>query len=341
MSAFNVHKKTKEHWFSPSFYSHREGYKMCLKLRPSGQEEGEGTHLSAYIHIMSGIYDHRLSWPFNGVIKLQLLNQRADSNHIDTSIVIDESSNILARRRVSGGIITESGMAASSGKGIPKLISHDNLGYNPTTETEYLKDGAVFIRIKEVVINAERISPTSFSSAASLKESWIAECRLLNYSKLRKKNEKWKSDPFYTIPPNKGYKFLLAVHTNGKDAFVNESISVYTHLLKGENDDNLSFPFSDAIKVQLVNRIEDKKHIETRIDYSDPKGISYGNRVKTLSIGSRFFDYNGWGYADFAKQKDLEFNKGSNKKYLNDDELLFRIFIDNTKSSALTQLQTQ
>ncbi len=193
----------------------------------------------------------------------------------------------------------------------------------------------MFIRIKEVVINAERISPTSFSSADS---SWIAECRLPNYSKLRKKNEKWKSEPFYTIPPNKGYKFLLAVHTNGKDPFVNESISVYTHLLKGENDDNLSFPFRNVITVQLVNRIEDKQHIEASIDYSDPKGISYGDRVTTFSIGSRFFDYNGWGYADFAKQKYLEFNKHSNTKYLNDDELLFRIFIASQVTESSMQL---
>ncbi len=330
MSAFSLHKKIKEHWFSPSFYSHAEGYNMCLKLRPSGQEEGEGTHLSAYIHIMSGDYDHRLSWPFNGIIKLQLLNQRADSYHIDTSIVIDESSDILACGRVMGGLKTESGIAASSGEGIAKLISHDSLGYNPTTETEYLKDDAVFIRIKEVVIN-ERMSPTSFTSTASSKNSRIpiAEFKLPNYSKLRKKNEKWKSEPFYTIPPNEGYKFLMAVHTNGKDKFVDKSISIYTHLLKGENDDKLSFPFRDVITVQLVNQLEDKRHIEADMVYSDTKS-SLGARVTTLSIGPRFF--NGWGYADFAEQRHLGINKQSNTEYLNkDDELLFRIFIGKKK----------
>ena len=332
MNSFSVRKKQKEHWYSPSFYSHPGGYKMCLKLRADGQNEGKDTHLSAFLHIMSGDYDHRLSWPFKGEIKLQLLNQRADDNHIKTSIVIDESSDVQASGRVMGGVVTDSGIAAQSGEGIAKLIEHNNLGHNPATGTEYLQGDTVFIRINEVVIKETALA-ASISPSPTSREPWIAELRLENYSKLRRKSEKWKSDPFYTSPPSNGYSFLLAVHANGKRVFSGKCISVYTHLLKGDNDGSLSFPFRGIITIQLVNQREDKNHVEASIRYTkafDPKG-RHGNRVTGFSPLSFAGLYeNGAGFDDFVEQKDLELNKSSNIQFLTDnDELVFRIFFSN------------
>ena len=47
---FKNHKKERDVWFSPPFYSHLQirGYKMCLKVVANGEASGEGTHVSVY-----------------------------------------------------------------------------------------------------------------------------------------------------------------------------------------------------------------------------------------------------------------------------------------------------
>ena len=44
-------------WWSPPFYTHPQGYKMCLKVFPNGNRYGENTHMSVYINILKGEFD--------------------------------------------------------------------------------------------------------------------------------------------------------------------------------------------------------------------------------------------------------------------------------------------
>ena len=44
-------------------------------------DTGSGTHLSVYAQLMRGEYDNELEWPFEGDIRVELLNWRADKNH--------------------------------------------------------------------------------------------------------------------------------------------------------------------------------------------------------------------------------------------------------------------
>ena len=48
--------------------------------------EGSGTHLSVYAQLMRGEYDNELEWPFEGDIRVELLNWRADKNHHSDTI---------------------------------------------------------------------------------------------------------------------------------------------------------------------------------------------------------------------------------------------------------------
>ena len=41
-------------WWSPPFYTHHGGYKMCLRVFPNGNRSGENTHISVYINILKG-----------------------------------------------------------------------------------------------------------------------------------------------------------------------------------------------------------------------------------------------------------------------------------------------
>ena len=75
---FEHYRAEKLHWFSTPFYSHRPdgGYKMCIRVNPSGVCSGKGTHISVLVHLMKGEYDDSLSWPFRGSVTVEMLNQR-------------------------------------------------------------------------------------------------------------------------------------------------------------------------------------------------------------------------------------------------------------------------
>ena len=64
------------------------GYKMCIGVDANGSNTGEGTHISVYLHLMAGEYDNdNLKWPFHGEVTVQLLNQRNNGNHYESSLI--------------------------------------------------------------------------------------------------------------------------------------------------------------------------------------------------------------------------------------------------------------
>ena len=70
-----------ELWFCSPFYTHTNGYKMCVRIAPQGLGNGEGTHVSVHSYLMKGEHDDMLVWPFRGAITIQLLNQLKDECH--------------------------------------------------------------------------------------------------------------------------------------------------------------------------------------------------------------------------------------------------------------------
>jgi hypothetical protein len=74
---FTSRKNLDEEWISPPFYTHGGGYKMCLMVHPNGYQGVRGTHVSVYIHMMSGEFDDHLQWPFPGaIVNVSALSQR-------------------------------------------------------------------------------------------------------------------------------------------------------------------------------------------------------------------------------------------------------------------------
>lgn len=51
--------------YSPGFYTSPYGYKLCLRINLNGLENGDGTHVALFVHVMRGDYDEHLEWPFS------------------------------------------------------------------------------------------------------------------------------------------------------------------------------------------------------------------------------------------------------------------------------------
>ncbi len=62
---------------SPPFYSHPNGYKMCLQIYPNGYDIGLNTHLSVFVFIMRGEFDDTLQWPFTGRVTIDMCSNKS------------------------------------------------------------------------------------------------------------------------------------------------------------------------------------------------------------------------------------------------------------------------
>ena len=84
---------------------------------------------------------------------------------------------------------------------------------------------------------------------------------MTNYTQHKVKGDSWYSAPFYTRQG--GYKLQLIVDANGaRSGIRNNCLSVAVHLMGGDNDDCLGWPFKGSINVKLLNWIEDDNHLE-------------------------------------------------------------------------------
>ena len=93
MHNFEKLKNNQSTWFSPSFYSHPQGYKMCLGIAPYGWGSGKGTHVSLGIYVKSGDHDEELVWPFRASAMIKLLCQDGDHKHYTRKIKLNISKS--------------------------------------------------------------------------------------------------------------------------------------------------------------------------------------------------------------------------------------------------------
>ena len=122
---------------SPPFYTGRCGYRMRASAFLSGNGSGEGTHISLYIHMLTGEYDNLLEWPFRQPISFWLLDQCSDPekrSHVLESFTPNPSWKHFQRPRKD---------IQSMGFGYPKFAAHDTL-----RSGTFIKDDTVFIKIE-------------------------------------------------------------------------------------------------------------------------------------------------------------------------------------------------
>lgn len=82
---------------SPGFYTGRPGYKLCLRLHlqtPSAPRCAN--YISLFVHTLQGEFDSQLSWPFQGTIRLAILDQADGQHHVE---VMDTKPELQAFQR--------------------------------------------------------------------------------------------------------------------------------------------------------------------------------------------------------------------------------------------------
>ena len=101
MTNFDQKRKDGERWQSPPFYTHVEGYRMCLRVYAGGCATGTGRDIAISICMMKGEFDEQLSWPFSGQVEIELLNNCKDEQHYKGTVDYGSASVGKAGNRVT------------------------------------------------------------------------------------------------------------------------------------------------------------------------------------------------------------------------------------------------
>ena len=303
ISDYHEKKENKEVWES-LFYTHNRGYQFCLVVYPNGKRKGRDTHLSVYAQSKRGEYDNELKWPFEGDIRVELLNWREDKNH--HSLTID-----FSRYTDPDGINSSpaTNQETVSGLGSSQFISHTDL--ETTTNAEYLRDDFFKLRVS-VAVYSTFTTPLLIPawqdpliSTQSGAQFTISECAL------RKQfNNRYYSPPFTTSP--QGYKLCIVVYANGFGIGEGSHLSIYACVMKGQQDDHLQWPFTGTITIELLNWLEDEEHRKKNLE------IDKNRQLVKVTKG----EYgNCCGYPTFIFQSSL----ASSTKYLYNDCIRVRV----------------
>ena len=139
---------------------------------------GSGTHLSVYAQLMRGEYDNELEWPFEGDIRVELLNWRADKNHHSYTCCFNRYSSRHSSRVTN--------QETATGLAEPQFISHTDLA--PTTNTEYLRDDYLKLRVSAIVYSTPLLPLTpAWQDSLSTTQSG-AQFTITEYSKRKQFN---------------------------------------------------------------------------------------------------------------------------------------------------------
>ena len=142
----------------------------------------------------------------------------------------------------------------------------------------------------------------------------ITSFKLTNFQKRKHDRDIYYSTPIYTS--RTGYKMCVCVYANGDGN--NTHISVFAYLMKGDNDDSLTWPFIGEVVVEILNQLEDNNHHKATVSFPADnvasKRVVDGERAPT-----------GWGWAKFLSHVDLDYQPDKNCQYLLNDTLVFRV----------------
>ena len=325
MPDFAQHKLDNDEWFSPPFYTHTHGYKMCLKVFLNGYSNAKGKYVSVFNFLMPGEYDDELEWPYTGTIDVHLVNQLQDQNHHKASLSFEYATDFIGLKRVTGLHRAE---RACGGR--HEFITHTALDLSHKENTRYLNDDKLRFTITKCSIsNWSAVTSKKVSIIESIVEAIEPkvcvvpiEFTLRKFEHLKSTNCFWFSPSFYSH--QQGYRLCLDVYSNGDGNSKGTHVSIFTHIMLGQFDDSVQWPFRGTITIQLLNQIEDKNHVEAINDYSDVVDPKCRMRV-TSSTSSRVPRSSGWGFYEFIPHSSLGYNAVQNTQYLRNDTLRIRI----------------
>ena len=181
-----------------------------------------------------------------------------------------------------------------------------------------------------LAIDAVNLLQTKYTVLASKTDQLVSPKITFKFTKFLKhktSNDVIYSPPFYTSYG--GYKMCIRVDANGNGDSKGTHVAVFTYLMCGENDDDLSWPYTGTVTIELLNQLGNRNHysLSTRF-VSD-----HGQRVVNHNFSA---PGHGYGHRKYILHSSLDYDPIINCQYLKDDCLYFRLRATNPRQWLVT-----
>ena len=302
---FMKKKECNVEWISPVFYSHPDGYKLCLVVYPNGISNGKGTHISIYVGFLSEILDSKENWhAVDFDIYVHMLNWRKDDGHHEESLSFNGKGYRTSREGIELSPMRSS------------FIPHSSLSYNSTTNTEYLQNDCVRLRVSKVILYSTALlnKTPSWQNPHNGYQS-LHEFTLTEFSKRKQYNNIYCSAPFYSH--HHGYRLCLVVYSVGFDSGKDTHVSVFLILMAGEYDDQLDWPFVGSFDIELLNWRKNAKHCK--------EIVRFGVNDEAFKVPKEHMYGLTFGHPQYIPHLSLAYESTSNVEYLQKNCLRFRV----------------
>ena len=300
-------------YISNAFLTHNRGYKMRLTVRVRETDGDLCKHVAIYARIMKGENDDNLVWPLEADVDIELLNWRGDVNHHIYTISFNERTAIESRSRVTSGDVS------SGCWGTSEFIPYSSLSYNSATNTEYLQDDCLRLRVKGVVVYST-LHSRKVPIWQSRSPTKYPEFTVTQFSQRMQLENVFFSHPFYTSP--EGYKLCLKVYAGGYSSGRGTHVSMYAYLLTGDHDDKLIWPFTGDIVIEILNWKSDHSHHRKVLQFDDDSADASRARVYDADALAP----SGNGKCKVIPHSILFPRYNSATKYLEDDCIRIRVY---------------
>ena len=201
-----------------------------------GSEVGEGSHVSVFVGLLKVEHDDELGWPLELDFAIELLNWREDKGHYEHTVTINSEYYR----------VTKNGIKMSPN--VLLFIHRSLLSYNSSTDTEYLQNNSLRLRVNRATMHSTPfVAPAPSWLEPSKVSQSVCEFTLTEFSKRKELKNRFFSPSFYTHQNR--YKMCLTsdVPTVYSMAKVHQRYRMYVtckRLLAGVNDDQLQWPFT-------------------------------------------------------------------------------------------------
>ncbi len=106
------------------------------------------------------------------------------------------------------------------------------------------------------------------------------------------------SPGFYTSP--NGYKLCMRIYLNGVGSGVGKNVALYVHMVQGDYDHTLDWPFTGKFTLSILDQSDDVpscRHISKTVN-ADPNLHSFQRPAAP-------HNYHGYGYVEFATLEQI------------------------------------
>ena len=138
-----------------------------------------------------------------------------------------------------------------------------------------------------------------------------------NFDHFKRNSLKWFSDPFYSHCF--GYKICIGIDAGGSNVGKGTHVSLLVHLLPGEYDDTLKWPFRGTLKIQVINERRDDNHFESKVEFTEDTPLVNSARVTNSDKST------GWGNPMLIEYSKLAYDASLDCELLKYDRLRFVI----------------